>query len=456
MSCDILFLESGCTFLDANCFKKCVRECLRMGKYKRFVSLIGAITLGLTLAGCGPSESSGTESETTNKKNNNDYDLLVWEDVDKSEGIEEAVAKFEEENDVTIEVVEKAYASQNEDLRLDGPAGTGPDVITIPGDQVGTLVTEGLLKELEVGEDIQSLYTESAMQSQIVDGKVYGLPKAVETTVLYYNKDIIAEEDVPTDIDGWFELSKELTKEDNYGLLALWDQIYYAQGVLGGYGSYIFGQDADGNYDVSDIGINNEGAIEGAEAIQKFYSEGLFPTGIIGEQGISVLDSLFSEGKAAAVISGPWNLGPYKDAGINYGVMALPKLSNGENMSSFIGVKSYNVSSYSENTELAQEFVTFLANEENSKVRYEKTLEVPAVQSLANDPIVLENESSQAVAEQSQYSELTPNIPEMNEVWLPVDSALQTIATEKATPKEALTQAVETIKGQIEANHSGN
>lgn len=126
-----------------------------MGKYKRFVSLIGAITLGLTLAGCGPSESSGTESETTSKKNNNDYDLLIWEDVDKSEGIEEAVAKFEEENDVTIEVVEKAYASQNEDLRLDGPAGTGPDVVTIPGDQVGTLVTEGLLKELEVGEDIQ-------------------------------------------------------------------------------------------------------------------------------------------------------------------------------------------------------------------------------------------------------------------------------------------------------------
>ena len=243
-----------------------------MKKYKKFVGLIGALTLGLTLAGCGPSESAGNESETTNKKNENDYDLLIWEDVDKSEGIEEAVAKFEKENDIKIEVVEKAYATQNEDLRLDGPAGTGPDVITIPGDQVGTLVTEGLLKELEVGEDIQAIYTDSAMQSQIVDGKVYGLPKAVETTVLYYNKDIIAEEDVPTDIDGWFELSKELTKGDNYGLLALWDQIYYAQSVLGGYGGYIFGQDADGNYDVTDIGINNEGAIEVAKVIPKFYN----------------------------------------------------------------------------------------------------------------------------------------------------------------------------------------
>ena len=40
-------------------------------------------------------------------------------------------------------------------------------------------------------------------------------------------------------------------------------------------------------------------------------------------------------------------------------------------MGSLIGVKSYNVSSYSKNPELAEELVEFLANEENSKARYE-------------------------------------------------------------------------------------
>lgn len=424
-----------------------------MKGYKKIMGLVGTLTLGLALAGCGPSESSSENSDTNTDKGNNH--LVVWEDVEKSDGIEEAIAAFEKEHDVTVEVVEKAYAKQNEDLRLDGPAGTGPDIVTIPGDQIGTLVTEGLLKELNVNEDTQSIYTDVAMQSQMVDGKVYGLPKAVETTMLYYNKDIVAEEDVPTDLDGWYELSKTLTDGENFGLLALFDQIYYAQSVLGGYGGYIFGQDDKGNYDVSDIGIDDAGAIEGAKDIQRFYTEGLFPTGLIGEQGISVLDSLFSEGKAAAVISGPWNLQPYKEAGIDYGVMALPKLSNGKNMSAFLGVKSYNVSSYSKNAELAQELVEFLANEENSKVRYEVTQEVPAIKSLVSDPAVTANESADAVAEQSQYSELTPNVPEMNEVWTPVDSALQTIATGKATPKDALTQAVETIEGQIAANHSG-
>ena len=65
-----------------------------------------------------------------------------------------------------------------------------------------------------------------------------------------------------------------------------------------------------------------------------------------------------------------------------------------------------------------------------------------------------ESEAAKAVAEQSQFSELTPNIPEMNEVWEPIDAALQTIATGRASPEDALTQAVETIQRQIEANHS--
>ena len=182
----------------------------------------------------------------------------------------------------------------------------------------------------------------------------------------------------------------------------------------------------------------------------------MFPSGIIGEQGINVLDSLFTEGKAAAVISGPWNLEPYKSAGIDYGVVELPILPNGEHMSAFMGVKSYNVSTYSDSPELAEKFVKFISNEENSKVRYEKTSEIPAVKALSEDPAIVENEAAKAVSEQSKYSDVTPNIAEMAEVWTPIDSALQTVATGKAKPKDALNDAVETIKGQIEANHSAN
>lgn len=417
-----------------------------MKKFLGFL-LLGTLTLGL--AACGPGEE--TSGGKPSKEDKKEYDLLVWEDQDKKSGIEEAVKQFEEEHDVKIKVVEKAYAGQIEDLRLDGPAGTGPDVITIPADQIGTAVTEGLLAKLDVTDEVKSIYTESAMQSQIVEGETYGLPKAVETQILYYNKDIISEADLPETTDEWLEYSKAVTDKEKFGLLALWDQIYYAQGVLGGYGGYVFGQDSEGNYLAEDIGLANEDAIKGAEYIQQFYQSGVFPTGIIGEQGINVLDSLFTEGKAAAVISGPWNLTPYKEAGINYGVKELPILGNGEHMSSFIGVKSYNVSSYSKNTELAQEFVEFITNAENSAVRYGKTSEVPAVASLSEDPIIQASESAVAVSKQSQHAVLTPSITAMNSVWEPIDAALQTIATGKGEPKKVLPQAVEQIQASIAA-----
>lgn len=422
-------------------------------KSKKLLGVISGLALSLALVGCGPSDSdSGKEKEKAS--DNKGYDLLVWEDIEKSDGIKDAIAKFEKDNNVKIKIVEKNYAKQIEDLRLDGPAGTGPDVLTMPGDQIGTAVTEGLIKELNVGDDVKSIYTDVAMESQTVDGKVYGLPKAVETTVLFYNKDIVSEDKLPKSLDEWYDLSKKLTDGTNYGFLALFDQIYYAQGIMSGYGGYIFGKDDNGGFNANDIGLNNKGAIEAANYFSKFYKDGIFPAGIIGEQGINVLDSLFSEGKAAAVISGPWNVEPFAKAGINFGIVELPLLPNGEHMSSFVGVKSYNVSSYSKNPELAEKLVAFLANEENSKTRYEITKEVPAVKALANDPIVTESEVAKAVAAQSQYAELTPNIPAMNQVWKPIDAALQTIATGKAQPKDALNQAVETIKGQIEANNA--
>lgn len=85
--------------------------------------------VSLSLAACGPKESSSAKSSSKGSE------LVVWEDKEKSIGIKDAVAAFEKEHDVKVKVVEKPYAKQIEDLRMDGPAGTGPDVLTMPYDQ---------------------------------------------------------------------------------------------------------------------------------------------------------------------------------------------------------------------------------------------------------------------------------------------------------------------------------
>lgn len=378
--------------------------------------------------------------------------LLMWEDIQKSMGNKEAIAAFEKAHDVKVDVQEMPYTTQIESLRLDGPAGTGPDVITMPHDQVGTAVVQGLLAPLKVDKAVLSTFTGPAIKALTYKGQLYGLPKAVETVVMIYNKDLVPT--LPKTLDDMYKLSKKARSEGNYGLLAKWDELYYSFGIIAGMGGDVFAHNPDGSLNPDVLKLNNDGAVKAAKYIKKFYADKLFPSGIIGDSGANAIDSLFTSGKAAIVQTGPWSFEPYKKAGINYGVAPLPILPNGEHMRSFLGVKGYAVSTYSKNKALAQQLIEYLDNYDNSKQRFELTGEIPPVKALVNDPLIKNNEGARAVAMQAAYAVPMPSIPEMAEVWTPANSALQLIATGKQQPKAALDSAVKAIKMQIEANHA--
>ncbi|MDM5125233.1 extracellular solute-binding protein [Aeromonas salmonicida] len=379
-------------------------------------------------------------------------ELLVWEDIKKSNGIEDAIKAFEAQYKVKVKIQEMPYAQQIEKLRLDGPAGIGPDVLVIPHDQVGGAVVQGLLSELKVDAKYMDSFTKPAVDAQTYEGKLYGIPKAVETIVLVYNKDILPK--APETFDDLIKVSKEQRPANKYGLLAKFDEIYYSYGVVAGMGGYIFGQNANGSLNVNDIGLANQGTIDAVTFLKSFYADGLFPAGIVGETGANAIDSLFTEKKAAAVITGPWAFKPYQDAGVNYGVAPLPTLPNGEHMRSFLGVKGYSVSTYSTQKELAQQFIEFINQPEYAKIRFEKTGEIPPVKSLIDDPVIKGDEKARAVAIQAGYAVPMPSVPEMQEVWTPSNSALQLSVTGKQDVKAALNGAVKTINMQIEANHA--
>ncbi|MFP5112963.1 extracellular solute-binding protein [Bacillaceae bacterium C204] len=419
---------------------------------KKALSIFMMIILMLgVLAACGPKRDDSSTKDTGKKEETaaKPEKLVVWEDKDKSGWLEKVAADFEKEYGIKIEYKEVEMATKQRDqLRLDGPAGTGPDIVTLPHDQIGQVATEGLLAELKVDSKVTDTFSQPSIDAQTYDGKLYGLPKSSETPVFVYNKDLMKE--VPKTMEDLYTFAKENTKGENYGFLALWDNFYFAHGLIGGMGGYVF-KNNNGTLDPADIGLNNDGAVEGTEYIQKWYKEGLFPKGIIGENGGSAMDGLFTEGKVASVMNGPWSFKPYTDAGINIGMAALPTLPNGEHVKTFMGVKGWHVSAFSKNQEWATRFIEFITNDENSKYRFEQTSEVPTNKALLDDPVIKDNEGAKAVAEQSQYAVPMPNIPEMGQVWKPMADSLQTVVTGKAEPKAALDSAVEQIKANIES-----
>ena len=115
------------------------------------------LVLGI-LAACGaPERETGTKSTNETKDKDKAAEeakpekLIVWEDIDKSVAFKPAIESFEKEYGIKVEFQELNMADKMRDqLRLDGPAGNAPDVVTLPHDQIGQVVTEGLIQEIKV------------------------------------------------------------------------------------------------------------------------------------------------------------------------------------------------------------------------------------------------------------------------------------------------------------------
>ncbi|MDG4813689.1 hypothetical protein P8629_11835, partial [Hydrogenovibrio sp. 3SP14C1] len=90
---------------------------------------------------------------------------------------------------------------------------------------------------------------------------------------------------------------------------------YYGWTLLAANGGYPFKQ-TDSGYDVSDIGVNNAGALQGAELLVELIESGVLPRGT----DYNLMDTRFNRGEVATMISGPWAWPNLERSGIDYGV----------------------------------------------------------------------------------------------------------------------------------------
>nr|WP_267875417.1 extracellular solute-binding protein [Cohnella cholangitidis] len=284
-------------------------------------------------------------------------------------------------------------------------------------------------------------YSKAAIDAVRYEGKVYGAPISIETYALYYNKNLVPNQ--PATMEDATKAGQAILdpKGDKYGFLVVPD-FYYSIPFISNYGGYIFGGEP-GNYTASDIGLNNDGAVEGLTRFQQSYQQNAIPETLT----IDIMDSLFMEGKAGMVVNGLWAMKKYGDQyGDKLGTAPLPTV-NGKASPSFVGVKSWFISSYSESFDWAADLAGYLTNDDGAKLYYEKTGEIPArtaVMDQVNDPLY------QGFIEQINSGIPMPNIPEMSAVW-EMDNALDFII-KGGEVKSILDESVDKINQQIAAS----
>lgn len=426
-----------------------------MFKKSSLLMLMLMLVLSLALVACGDKEEDekdpvDTDTEQTDQDTEGDdtasdlpekpESLTMWVNDEESQidAYTQITEAYTAETGIEVEIVNFSMLDQLEALSLDGPAGRGPDLFFHPHDRLGEIYQLGLAAELDVTAEQLDGYAEGALQAMSFDGKQYGVPTVIETYGLFYNTDLVPE--APETMDELMEIARELTEGDQYGFLMEAANLYFAHPFIAGPGGYVFGYDEATGFDGTDIGLANDGAVEGAELIQSWFEEGLIPQGIDGD----LMNGLFRDGKAGMVITGPWAIPDYVDAlGDKVKVAPLPTI-NGENLQSFSGVKGWFVSEYSEQKYWATDLALFITNADNSLTYFEVAGEIPP-----RTDITIDDELRNGILAQAEFALAMPNIPEMSQVWGPMNDGLAFIS-QGEDPKEVLEEAVEEIKTQIE------
>jgi arabinogalactan oligomer/maltooligosaccharide transport system substrate-binding protein len=373
--------------------------------------------------------------------------LLVWEDINKGHGIEQAIADFEKANNVKVTMEQSDYVQHLAQYqeRVDN-GGAIPDVLMLPGDRLGGAAKNEQIIPLDFMESDRGKYLSNSVDAFTYNGKIYGCPRSVETMILFYNQDLLK---YPFErFDDYYQFSKDLKAQGKVGLIGKWDTFYFIYGFLKGSGGYLFGQNADGSLNPKDLGVATPGSVQGMEYLSKVVRD-ILPSSILGDGGFTEIEKMFCDGKAAAVITGPWEFEIFAKSGINYGVSMLPKLPNGKDMEPFLGFRGYAITSKSPKKALATKFLQFINQPKYALQRYQGIQELPPIKEVLELPVIINDDFANAIAQQALHAEIMPSIPEMGSVWDPMNAATADAVTLKKEPAAALNEALEKIAAAI-------
>jgi len=210
--------------------------------------------------------------------------------------------------DLTVNVLQIPFDQIFNKWETEVAAGGGPEMYTVPNDNLGNQVRAGLVAPLDdllagkLGE-----FSQAGIDGMTVDGSIYGVPGIIKAVALYYNKSTVPEPPATTDellemVQGGKKIAINQNNYHNFGWLT------------GSFGGTLM--DATGKC----VADQNSGM---ADALQ--FMAGLKAAGANFETDGGKADTLFRQGQVDMIINGPWVLGDYKgDLGDNLGLAPMP------------------------------------------------------------------------------------------------------------------------------------
>ena len=364
--------------------------------------------------------------------------LLVWINGDKGyNGLQKVGDAFARASGVRVTVQHPEGAPDK--FQSSTGAGKGPDIFCWPHDRTGEWARSGLIVPVRPSARIRGEIEDSAWKAFEYQGQTWGYPLAIEAIGLIYNKALLPTP--PTRFEDIPALDRRLAARGKKAILWDYDKSFFSWALMAAGGGYIFGRDAEGNLDPRDVGVNTPGAVRGATVLADLVRNGQMPRGA----GYAEMESAFSRGEVAMMISGPWAWDNARRTGIDFGVAPVPSIG-GKPAKPLVGVLGCMITAPSQVKDIAREFIEqwLLRVDSLKTINADVPLGTPANKAfyaeLARDPNI------EATMENARRGEPIPNIPETGKFWTAMDAALEAITQGRQSPKAALDGAAARIK----------
>lgn len=349
------------------------------------------------LAGCG---SEGSSGNGTSNASGQKVTITYWQYTypSKVTEINKLIKQFEAQNpNITVVEQDFPYDQYNQKVAAAMHANQGPDIMNLYYGWIPQYVQQGYLQPIPsdfMTTDQINRYYIPMIRDSMYNGKYYGLPIAVRTLALFYNKDIFKQYGITSPPQTWDELIQDAQKMTVYQNGKLVQEGFGPDVSSQGY--HLFQEVLLRQWGVTPFSSDNKKVLwnsspNGLQAFQFWMN--MFNKDKIGNVNFDQdSETAFEAGKDAMLIDGSFEIGTLKQAAqFNWGVAPIPTRTPGGQQENF---GSYWVNGIAKGVSGAQlkaseKFLQFLDSTSTEKDWLQTVGELPAAASLSTDQSIL-------------------------------------------------------------------
>lgn len=403
---------------------------------------IGLLLILVLLGACG------RNAETTV--------LEFWAMGQEGEAVQSLMPEFERRHpDIRVKVQQIPWSAAHEKLLTAYAGDAMPDVFQLGNTWIPEFVVlkavdslDGRLTSPQRGD-----YFEGILETNEIDGQLYGLPWYVDTRLLFYRTDILAKAGFSAPPGTWNEwlaamaAVKALPGGEHYALLLPMNE-WQVPVILG------LQRGAELLRDESRFGNFRSDAFRRAF---RFYLD-IFRRGYapaLSEAQVANLYQEFAGGYFAMYVTGPWNIGEFerrlpKALQDRWATAPMPAPDGNYPGLSLAGGASLAVARSSGHKDQAWKLIEFLSEPERQLAFYRLTGDLPPRRSAWKCPDLATSARARSFKTQLERVASTPKIPEWERIAGKIVHYAEKAVRGELTEEQALTALDEDVDRILE------